>query len=261
MIPAAAIVDTHCHLDFPDFDADRAEILERCRELGIATILIPAVARDNWSRVAELCAGSEMLVAALGLHPVFIDRHRDADLAELDRRLGIDRPRAVGEIGLDFFIRDLDRARQSALCRAQLEIATGHGLPVVLHVRKAHDDMLRLLRETGFHGGGIVHAFNGSIQHAGKYIELGFCLGFGGMMTYSRSRRIRHLAATLPIDSIVLETDAPDMPPESCRGRRNSPEHVVECLRSLGGLRGLAEDQVAAATTRNAARVLGLELR
>ncbi len=260
MTGATVVVDTHCHLDFPDFDRDRDAILDSCRRLGVLRIVVPAVARDNWDPVLALCATSPMLVPAIGLHPVFMKRHRDQDLLDLDRRLHAVRPCAVGEIGLDYFLRDLDRERQREICSCQLEIASRHRLPVILHVRKAHDDMLLLIRDTGFDVGGLVHAFNGSVQQAGKYIESGFCLGFGGMLTYPRSRRIRDLATRLPLDSIVLETDAPDMAPEAHQGRRNSPEYVVECLQGLAALRRLPVAELARVTTANATRVLALDL-
>lgn len=251
----ATIIDTHCHLDVTEFDADRDTVIERARNAGVTDIVVPAIRRDTWVELIDLCAGHPFLHPALGMHPVYLEHHRDKHLVELDRLLTERRPLAVGEIGLDYFIRDLDRARQRQLCAAQFELAQRHHLPVILHVRKAHDDMLTLLRELPVIGG-IVHAFNGSIQQGEKYIELGMCLGFGGMLTYTRSRKLRALAVALPLEAVVLETDAPDMTPEAYRGMRNSPEFLPECLASLAALRALPEHDIAAITSANARAVL-----
>lgn len=250
------IIDTHCHLDVADFDADRDAVIARAREAGVAAIVVPAIHRDGWPALIELCRAHDGLHPALGLHPVYLARHRDEDVGELERVLERHRPLAVGEIGLDFFLRDLDRDRQLALCAAQLDLAAKFDLPVILHVRKAHDEMLALLAEYRVTGG-IAHAFNGSIQQGGKYIELGFCLGFGGMLTYERSRRLRTLARELPLSSIVLETDAPDMAPASHHGERNSPEYLPECLAALAAVRDLPAAEVARQTSANARAALG----
>jgi TatD DNase family protein len=254
---AAAIIDTHCHLDVAEFDADRDAVIERARKAGVSDIVVPAIRRDTWTELLDFCDTKTFLHPALGMHPVYLKHHRDEHLEELDRLLTERRPLAVGEIGLDYFIRELDRKRQRQLCAAQFELALRHHLPVILHVRKAHDDMLALLREHGV-SGGIVHAFNGSIQQGEKYIELGMCLGFGGMLTYARSRKLRTLAAKLPLDAIVLETDAPDLTPEAHRGKRNSPEFLPECLASLAEVRALPEPDVAAITSANARAVLNM---
>jgi len=254
------LVDTHCHLDLPVFDADRASILKRCRENGVNTIVVPGVLADGWEHLLEFCAGEEGLYAALGLHPVYLEQHTDADLDALESLLSERRPVAIGEIGLDYYLKDLDQTRQQALLEAQLEMARAADLPVILHVRKAHDQMLSILKRVRVRGG-IAHAFNGSLQQAAEYAGLGFKLGFGGMLTFERSSKLRALARAVPLDSIVLETDAPDMTVVQHRGERNSPEYLPFCLAALAGVRAADPQAVARQTTANAVDVLGLGRR
>lgn len=251
------IIDTHCHLDVAAFDADRAAVLARARAAGVGRIVVPAIEAAGWPGLLALCRAEPGLYPALGLHPVFLERHRARDLQALRARLARDRPLAVGEIGLDFYLRELDRGRQQQLFEAQLELAREAGLPVLLHVRRAHYAVLPALARSR-PPGGIAHAFNGSMEEAARYIDLGFVLGFGGMLTYTRSRRLRALASALPLEAIVLETDAPDMSPQAHQGTRNSPDYLPLVLRTLAELRGLSEQAVAAATSANARRVLGL---
>jgi TatD DNase family protein len=251
------LIDTHCHLDVEEFDADRGEVLGRARAAGVAAILIPAIHAAGWPSLLALCDGAQDLHPALGLHPVYLDQHREEDVAALERLVAERRPVAVGEIGLDYFVRDLDRARQQRLFEAQLDIAAAAGLPVVIHARKSHDQVLAALRRRRLVGG-IAHAFSGSLQQAQQYIDLGLRLGFGGMLTFDRSRRIRALARALPVEAIVLETDAPDLTVAAHRGERNSPEYLPDVLAALAEVR--AEDPAALAvqTTRNARAVFGL---
>ncbi|MCG6942585.1 MAG: TatD family hydrolase [Thiohalocapsa sp.] len=253
------LIDTHCHLDVAEFDADRERVLAAARSGGVGDIVVPAIDRAGWPKLLDLCAGDAGLHPALGLHPLYMDRHADPDVAALAEAIARQRPLAVGEIGLDFREAKApqDRERQLALCAAQLAVAAVAGLPVLLHVRKAHDDMLRLLREAGVQGG-IAHAFNGSLEQARQYMDLGFKLGFGGMLTFERSSKLRRLAATLPLDAIVLETDAPDLTVASHRYQRNSPEYLPEVLAALAEVRGADPAALAAATTANACAVLGL---
>ena len=252
-----ALADAHCHIDFPEFDADRAAVLARCRALGIGRILVPGVSRATWPRLLATCAGDAMLRPALGLHPVFIEEHEESDTGALERELAA-HPEvvAVGEIGLDFQVRGADREAQISLCEAQLAIARDADLPVILHVRKAHEEMLGLLRRIR-PPGGIAHAFNGSLQQAARYRELGFRLGFGGTLTFDNARHIHDLARRLPLEDIVLETDAPDMSPAAHRGERNSPEYLPEILAALAAVREEDAETLAAATTANLDAVMG----
>lgn len=249
------IIDTHCHLDVADFQLDRNEVLERCRALGVAKIIVPAIQSETWPGLLSLCNEEAGLYPALGLHPVFINQHHADDIKKLEQLLETVTPIAIGEIGLDFYLKELDQQQQLKLFEAQLNIAKAHDLPVILHVRKAHDQVLQLLKKVKVKGG-FCHAFNGSMQHAQHYIDLGFKLGFGGTLTYANSTKIHRLAKELPLESIVLETDAPDMVVESHRGERNSPEYVIESLNALAKLRNEEVEVIAAQTTKNANDVM-----
>lgn len=251
------IFDTHCHLDVPEFDADRDAVLARTRAAGVSRLVIPAIAAAGWDGLLALCRREAGLYPALGMHPIYIEQHRDEHLAELRQRVIRDRPVAIGEIGLDFYIPDPDRERQQAFFEAQLAIAEEFRLPVLVHVRKAHDQVLQSLKKFSLPGG-IAHAFNGSLQQAGQYLEQGFCFGFGGMLTYERSKKIRKLAAELPLESIVLETDAPDMSPAANHGERNSPEYLPQVLEALSEVRGRPAQELALQTTANAMKLFNL---
>ncbi len=252
-----SVFDSHCHLDHAAFDPDRKQVLANCRKKGIDYMLLPAVIRAGWDGLLALCQQENGLYPALGLHPIFIEQHRQQDLEQLEQYLAEHQPVAIGEIGLDFFIERADKDRQLYFFSAQLDIARSARLPVVLHIRKAHDQVLSLLRKHPVRGG-FAHAFNGSLQQAQQFIELGFKLGFGGTLTYARSRRIRELARVLPLDSIVLETDAPDMAVAAHRGERNSPEYIIDCLNVLAELRDKEPQFIAERTSKNALTLLGL---
>ena len=252
------LFDTHCHLDVSEFADDRAAVLARARAAGVRWQLIPAVTAAAWSDLLALCRREAGLYPALGLHPVYLDHHRDDDVMRLEEWVVRERPVAIGEIGLDFFVEGLDRRRQQALFEAQLAVAEQYHLPVLLHVRKAHDQVLQILKQFKLCGG-IVHAFNASLQQAEQYLALDFCFGIGGMLSYERSRRIRELAQTLPLTSLVLETDAPDMSPAAHHGERNSPEYLPEVLSALAELRHMDKAELAQQTTANAKRVLRLD--
>lgn len=251
------LIDTHCHLDDASFEADRDTVLAHCRQAGVQRIVVPGVDAGGWDNLLDLCRRHEGLYPALGLHPMYLSRHKPEHISRLPAALEKASPVAVGEIGLDYYIDNPDHQRQEDLLRQQLRIAREARLPVLLHCRKAHDQILKALREIPVPGG-IAHAFNGSLQQAQQYIELGFKLGFGGMLTYERSNKLRKLARELPIESIVLETDAPDMTVASHRGERNSPEYLPECLAALAEVRDEEPDYLARQTTRNAETVLGL---
>ena len=250
-------VDTHCHLDAPEFDADRDDVVQVSRAAGVGCVVLPAVFRDNFDTVLGLAERLPEVVPALGMHPIYADsHHQDDHLAVLDDYLTRFRPRAVGEIGLDYFVPGLSADRQEYFFVEQLKLARKHGLPVLLHVRRSQDVLLKWLRRIPVPGG-FAHAFNGSRQQADEFIKLGFKLGFGGAMTFPRALRIRELAATLPLDSLVLETDAPDIPPEWDHKGRNTPAYLPRIGAVLAELRGMPVEAVAEATRRNAEAVLG----
>ena len=252
-------IDTHCHLDAAEFAAEEDAVAAQALQLGVAMIVIPAVARDNFATVAALAHQHAHCSYALGIHPVFVPQAEPSDLAALRETvaLAMADPRfvAIGEIGLDFFIPALTtpalREKQEFFYAEQLKIARDFGLPVLLHVRKSQDSILKHLRRIKV-SGGIAHAYNGSFQQAQTFIELGFKLGFGGAMTYTRALQIRRLATTLPIEAIVLETDAPDMSPAWLQPQRNSPEQLPRIGQALAELRGISVEAVAQLTAANA---------
>ena len=252
------LIDSHCHIDVAEFDDDRAAVLERCRCAGVTRLVVPGVDAARWPGLIALCRREAGLYPALGLHPIYLEQHGNDAVQWLEQQLAIT-PEviAIGEIGLDFFVAELDRQRQQALFEAQLSIARDANLPVILHIRKAHDQVLATLRRLRVKGG-IAHAFSGSLDQARHFIELGFKLGFGGTMTYDGANKIQRLARELPLEAIVLETDAPDMSGAAHRGERNSPEYLPEHLQALAQLRGMDAADVAKQTTLNAQQALGL---
>ena len=249
-------IDTHCHLDAGEFDADRSGVYQAATAAGVATIVNPAVARGNFDAVAATCARYPGCVPAWGLHPMYVGVHRPEHLDALRAQVDAQRPVAIGEIGLDLFV-DLDYATQEYYCVEQLKIARDADLPVLLHCRRANDQLAKLLRRTGVRGG-IAHAFNGSRQQANAFIELGFKLGFGGAFTWPRANNLRRLAAELPLEAIVLETDSPDIPPHWIGRGRNAPGELPRIAAVLAELRGIGVDEVARATTANARALLDL---
>ena len=261
-------IDTHCHLDAGEFDADRDAVIRRAAAAGVRRIVLPAVAPNNFDTVREL-AHAHGFVYALGIHPLYVERAGAGALSALRAALAAQHadPRlvAVGEIGLDHFVPGLDPALQLRCCVAQLELAREFELPVVLHVRRSADTLLKQLRQIRVRGG-IAHAFNGSEQQALGFVELGFKLGFGGALTFERALQIRRLAASLPLECIVLETDAPDIPPQwlYCTAEqraagersRNEPGELPRIAAQLAQLRGLSVADLAQATCANALHAL-----
>ena len=261
-------IDTHCHLDAAEFDPDRPAVVARARAAGVTRLVLPAVAVANFDAVRAL-AHAHGYAYALGIHPLSVDRAADEDIGRLQAALAAHRDDpllvAVGEIGLDHFVPGLDRERQARFYAAQLKLARDAALPVILHVRRSADELLRELRRIGV-AGGIAHAFNGSAQQALAFVGLGFKLGFGGAMTFERALQIRRLAQTLPETALVLETDAPDIPPQwlyrdaAARSRgetsRNEPAELPRIAATLAQLRGWSLEQTAALTWANASAAL-----
>lgn len=268
--PMPAWIDTHCHLDAPEFDADRRAVRAAAHAAGVAHLVVPAVARAHWeaARAVALADGDSY---ALGIHPLYTPQAEEADIAALEARLDAQRSDphlvAVGEIGLDFFVPGLDAERQTWFYTQQIRLARQFGLPVILHVRRSSDQLLKQLRATPVVGG-IAHAFNGSVQQAQVFLDLGFKLGFGGAVTYERAHKLRELAATLPLSALVLETDAPDIPPhwlyttaeDRAAGQaqgRNSPDQLPRIAAEIAALRGITPEALCAATAANARAALG----
>lgn len=253
------IIDTHCHLDFDVFAHDRDDVLKRARENGLSGFVIPAVKQASWNPLISLCGQSKDMHYALGMHPMFIQEHELSHMDDLRECVANNDPVAIGEIGLDFYDKSLHVDKQLEFFEQQLQLACEVNLPVILHVRKAHEQVLECLKKYPVIGG-IVHAFNGSLQQAERYQASHLKFGFGGMLTYERSSKLRKLAGELPMDSIVLETDSPDMTVEQHRGERNSPEYLPHCLQSLAEIRSMSVQQVAQQTSINACEVLDLHL-
>jgi TatD DNase family protein len=261
-------IDTHCHLDAPEFAGDIADVRTRAADAGVLHCVVPAVEAGNFAAVRDLAHryGDSY---ALGIHPLCTGRAREDDLELLDRALADarDDPRlvAVGEIGLDYFVPGLDPARQELFYHEQLSLARRHGLPVILHVRRSADRLLKHLRQAGVRG--IAHAFNGSAQQADEFVNLGFKLGFGGALTFDRALQLRRLARELPLSAIVMETDSPDIPPhwlyrtaeQRASGMaqgRNEPAELPRIAQVMAQLRGIGLDELAAATVQNAKAAL-----
>ncbi len=255
--------DTHCHLDAGEFGGRGSAVAARAAEAGVVRIVVPAVKVANFAGVVQLAAATPGCHYALGIHPMCVEDASENDLAHLRDAIaaGVNDERfvAVGEIGLDFFVPALRegvlREKQEYFYAEQLKIARDFDLPVLLHVRRSQDIILKYLRRIAVPGG-IAHAFNGSFQQAETFIGMGFKLGFGGEMTYTRSLQIRRLASTLPLDAIVLETDAPDIPPAWEEPGHNTPEHLPRIGAVFAELRGLSLEDAARATTDNAHAVL-----
>jgi len=254
------LIDSHCHLDDAAFDADRAAVLARAAAVGIEAIVLPAVTAASWPRMRTVAAGDPRLYASYGLHPMFMAEHRPEHLDALPGWLERERPVAVGECGLDFYIDDPDRAAQERYFDAQLGIARDFDLPVIVHSRKANDEVTKYIRR---HPGvrGVIHSFSGSEQQARQLIDLGFCLGLGGPITHARARRLHRLVAELPLEALLAETDAPDQPGSAHRGQRNEPGFLPEVIETMARLRDVAPEDIAAATCENARRLFNLPLQ
>jgi TatD DNase family protein len=256
------LIDTHCHLDADEFAADRDELAQKAAAAGVAAIVVPAVAPGNFAAVRACCAPYPLCHPAYGTHPLYVDATGETAFDDLRSRLeqemaGPHPPVAVGEIGLDFHVPGLDRERQERFFLEQLKIARDFDLPVLLHARRALDPALQCLRRIGIRGG-IVHAFNGSRPLADGFLRQGFRLGFGGAMTHPAATRLRALAASLPPEAFVLETDAPDIPPAWLAGDRNTPAELPRIAEVLAALRATDRAEVENFTTANAVSTLRL---
>jgi TatD DNase family protein len=259
------LIDTHCHLDAAEFNDDRDDVALSAKNAGLQMIVVPAVEPKNFQNVINLSRQYAYCCYALGMHPLYVDNAGPSQikaLSALVEQILLEENKlvAIGEIGLDFFVsqqnQQENRETQEYFFSEQLKIAKKFDLPVILHVRRAIDEVLKHLRRTKVQGG-IAHAFNGSSQQAHEFIKLGFKLGFGGAMTYTRAHKIRELAKILPLDSIVLETDAPDIPPEwlGTKGR-NQPKELIKIAQVLADLRGIPITQIIEITSKNAVEIL-----
>ncbi|MFH6565185.1 TatD family hydrolase [Pseudomonas kulmbachensis] len=255
------LIDSHTHLDFPDFDADRTQLLARSRASGVEQMVVLGVYQHNWQRLWDLVQTDTQLYAAFGLHPVYLNEHRPEHVLELgqwlSRLAGHPQLCAVGEIGLDYFLPELDREGQQQLFEAQLQLAADFQLPALLHVRRSHAQVIATLKRFRLQRGGIIHAFAGSREEAREYLKLGFKLGLGGAATWPQALRLRKVIVDLPLDAIVLETDSPDMAPAMYPNQRNSPEHLPDICQALAEVMGISPERLAETSTANARELFG----
>ncbi|WP_447589297.1 TatD family hydrolase [Aquipseudomonas campi] len=255
------LIDTHTHLDFPDFDADRADVLQRAKSVGVERLVVLGVYQENWQRLWQLALDNDAIHAAFGLHPVYLAQHRPEHLVELRdwllRHAGHPKLCAVGEFGLDYYIDNPEPERQQALFEAQLKLAIEFELPVLLHVRRAHAATIATLKRLKVPRAGIIHAFAGSYEEAREYLKLGFKLGLGGAATWPQAKRMHKVIGQLPLNAVVLETDSPDMAPAMHPQQRNSPEYLGDICASLAELLRTDADSLASASSRNAADLFG----
>ena len=251
------LIDSHCHLDAAEFDGDRAAVIARAQAAGIAAQVLPAVTAASWPKLREVCTMADGLHPAYGLHPLFLDQHRPEHLPMLGEWIARERPCAIGECGLDFFVDGLDEAEQQRYFAGQLQLAREFDLPVIVHARRAVDAVILAIRKVG-RLRGVVHSFAGSPEQARHLQSLDFLIGLGGPVTYERAQRLRRLAAELPLQQLLLETDAPDQPDASIRGQRNEPARLRTVLDTIAALRGQPAAEIAEQTTRNAQQLFGL---
>lgn len=251
------LVDSHCHFDAPEFDVDRVAAHARACAAGVIAQVVPAIDAAGWPKLKSVCAELPGLYPAYGLHPMYLAAHRPRHLDELRDWLERERPVAIGECGLDYFVEGLDQEAQQACFDGQLRLARDFDLPVIVHARRAVDAVIASIRKVGGLRG-VVHSFSGSAEQAAHLQKLGFLLGIGGPVTYERANRLRGIVATMPIEQLLLETDSPDQPGAAHRGERNEPAYLVEVLDVVAILRGIPREEVASATTANAERLFNL---
>ena len=251
------LVDSHSHFDAPEFDVDRATAHARALAAGVVAQVVPAVDADSWPKLKTICAEFPGLYPAYGLHPMYLHAHRLSHLDELAQWIEREAPVAVGECGLDYFIDGLDHEAQQGYFDGQLRLARDFDLPVIVHARRAVDAVIASIRKIGGLRG-VVHSFSGSAGQATHLHKLGFLLGIGGPVTHERANRLRGIVAAMPIEQLLLETDAPDQPGAGHRGERNEPAHLIEVVDIVAQLRRIAREEIAMATTANAERLFGL---
>ena len=251
------LVDSHCHLDAGEFDGDRDQVIARARAAGVTRQVVPAIHAADWPNLRGICAATDGLFPAYGLHPMFLAEHRPEHLSQLRDWIVRERPVAVGECGLDYFVEGLDHDAQQRYFEGQLALAREHDLPVIVHARRAVDAVVASIRGAG-RLRGVVHSWSGSRQQAEQLWDLGFLLGIGGPVTYGRAKRLRKLIADMPLEHLLLETDAPDQPDSENRGKRNEPARLRTVCETVADLRGVSPEEIARVTTGNAERLFGL---
>ena len=255
------LIDSHCHLNAKPLAQHIDKVISDARAFGIREFIVPGVVESEWKNLLLLGSLHSEAYCAAGLHPLFLKQHHHRDLVKLENLCQQNLLVAIGEIGLDFYNGKQQEEEQQHLFEEQLAIADKVGLPIILHVRKAHDQVLATLRRKKFTGGGTVHGYNGSLQQAEQYIGLGFAIGIGGAITYDRAKKLRNLATQLPEESIVLETDSPDMVIAGKGKGPNLPQYLVEILHLLAKLRQTTPEQLGETTHLNTHRVFNITHR
>lgn len=253
-------IDTHCHFDFPPFTGDEEASIQRAAAVGVNKIIIPATEADNFPRVLALAERFPPLYAAVGLHPIVVEQHSDESLAQLEAAIALKPAKlvAVGEIGLDLYRENPQFERQQSLLDEQLRLAKRYDLPVILHSRRTHDKLALHLKRHNLPRTGVVHGFAGSFQQAERFVQLGYKIGVGGTISYPRASKTRDVMAQLPLSSLVLETDAPDMPLNGYQGQPNRPERVAEVFTHLCSLRHESPEEIVTALLENTHALFGL---
>ena len=253
------LIDSHCHLDDDRFDADRDRVIERARQSGVCGFIVPATTANRWDKVRQVVESCDGAFAAYGLHPMFLGQHQAPHLRELDEWLDREQPVAVGECGLDYYQSRRDEKWQRQLFTEQLQLAINHRLPVIVHVRKAMDEVIGLLRRNCPSRGGVIHSFAGSRQQAGQLLDLGFRLGIAATVGFERAKKLRAVVAGIDSEALLLESDAPDQPGQAHRGERNEPAFVVEHFDAIARLREMSPPELAAILYRNSCELFSLE--
>lgn len=254
------IVDTHCHLNLPEFSVDQAEVIARAVNNQVGKMVIVGIDRLGWASIFDLVKKyKDNLCAAPGLHPLFVENHVEDDLTELENLISKHSAEyaAIGEIGLDYFEKGIDKVKQQHYFEAQLSIAQAYEMPIIMHVRKAHDEVIKTINS--YHiASGIVHAYSGNIQQAYKYIDKNIKIGFGGSITYPRSTKLRELVKKIPLESIVLETDAPYMTVNQYQYQRNEPSYIQHVCESIAEIKQLSYEEVLNVSYKNSFACLNI---
>lgn len=251
------LFDSHSHLDAAEFDGDREQVITRARAAGVTGQLVPAVSAEGWSKLRAICKSDPGLHAAYGLHPMYLASHLPEHLQALPEWIEREKPAAIGECGLDFFVAGLDAQAQREYFRKQLEIARDFALPVVIHARRAVEEVIATLRSVGGLQG-VIHSYPGSEEQARQLMDMGFALGIGGPVTYDRANRLRRMVSRMPLQWLLLETDAPDQPGAMDRGQRNEPARLLPVAETVAALRDVAVETIARASVDNARRIFNL---
>ncbi len=250
-MPAATLIDSHCHLDFEVFDTDRAQVLQRAKNNNISDIIIPGTEKKHWQRITQLCKQHAQLHACYGLHPYWLNKHNKQDIEHLEDYINKHQPLAVGECGLDFRPQQADKKTQLYFFEAQLSLAQNHRLPAVIHAVKATETVIEIIKK--FSGlNGMIHSFSGSLEQAKQLVDLGFYISLSGSMTYSNAKKGQAVAKDIPLNKLLLETDAPDQPDSKHVGERNEPAYLKNTLDVIATLRNEMSEKIAQQTTINA---------